>query len=95
LRDALKEFLPSEIYNRKDKIGFETPESNWMMNSSSWIDKTLSYDIPHIEDYIDRQELSKMITNMRSGKCQYNSVIWRCLCFISWARIFKVELKSN
>lgn len=94
LREALKEFLPRKIYNRKDKIGFETPESIWMLNSSSWIDKTIAYDIPHMEKYIDRCELKKMITSMRRGECQYNSVIWRCLCFISWSRIFKVELKS-
>jgi asparagine synthase (glutamine-hydrolysing) len=25
LREAMKEFLPSEVYNRKDKIGFATP----------------------------------------------------------------------
>lgn len=30
LREAVKPFLPEEVYNRYDKIGFETPMQKWM-----------------------------------------------------------------
>ena len=28
----MKKYLPKEIYNRTDKIGYETPEKNWFLD---------------------------------------------------------------
>jgi asparagine synthase (glutamine-hydrolysing) len=30
LRDAMKGLVPDVILNRRDKVGFETPESDWL-----------------------------------------------------------------
>ncbi len=30
LRDAVRDFVPKEIIDRKDKIGFETPQNDWL-----------------------------------------------------------------
>ena len=32
LRQSMASYLPAEIIWRKDKIGFETPQKNWMEN---------------------------------------------------------------
>jgi asparagine synthase (glutamine-hydrolysing) len=31
LREATKKYIPQQIYNRRDKIGFETPIQNWFL----------------------------------------------------------------
>ena len=41
-RDSMKGIVPHEVLQRKDKVGFETPESTWFSSEksriNSWID---------------------------------------------------------
>ena len=41
-RDSMKGIVPHEVLQRKDKVGFETPESAWFSSEksriNSWID---------------------------------------------------------
>ena len=60
LRDSIKEHLPSQIINRKDKIGFATPEDNWINDTrfkrlfkEKFIDQK-----PMISEYIDMEKIS-------------------------------------
>ena len=62
LREAMKKYLPSEIYNRKDKIGFEAPvEKNIFFDEKFYkqcldlISKTLS----NRYDFIDLNKVNR------------------------------------
>ncbi len=35
LRDAMESYLPGKIYKRKDKMGFVTPNNNWLSGLKS------------------------------------------------------------
>lgn len=53
LREAMKSYLPSEVYNRKDKIGFATPlEANSFGKGKEFHDFAI--------DYIEKSEFWKM-----------------------------------
>jgi asparagine synthase (glutamine-hydrolysing) len=44
LREAMKPYLPPEVYNRKDKIGFSTPiEKSWFTNKSRFYEVAMNY----------------------------------------------------
>ena len=37
-KKVIKTYLPNEIYNRKDKMGFPTPINSWFKNElNDWI----------------------------------------------------------
>ena len=43
----MKNIVPEKILNRKDKIGFAVPETEWINHSPEWINKmkNLTFDI--------------------------------------------------
>ncbi len=48
LREASKQFLPSQIYNRQDKIGFETPVAKWLLPHKELIISTIFSELSFI-----------------------------------------------
>lgn len=52
LREAMKDVLPTEVYSRKDKIGFSTPIEQRFFSKESCIDD-------YLKDYILNSELGK------------------------------------
>lgn len=88
LREAMKEYLPTEIFNRKDKIGFETPEKKWIASSSVWTNEVLnqSQDGTGVNLKALRKEFEEVFKN----KSPYTSVHWRYLNYVRWAKINKV-----
>lgn len=59
LREAMKEYLPIEVYERKDKIGFSTPIEKNRFSDESWI-KNISKQIKRnelLDKFIDTDKL--------------------------------------
>lgn len=78
LRKAMDKKLPDEIVWRKDKVGFETPQINWMEN-------------PKLQEYIQASKQKLVSTGVLSKKILENKVEalpvtarnnydWRYLC---------------
>src|SRR5215467_821889 len=47
LRRSLRGLVPDEILDRRDKIGFNTPESSWLLALGSWVDGVLNSEPAH------------------------------------------------
>ena len=78
-RRALKPYLPEEISNRKDKLGFPTPFTKWSRtNLKNYINDTLLSD-SLISEYTDKNQLKQNLDNHYSGKIDYGWEIWRLL----------------
>ena len=41
-RRAMRGLVPDEILDRRDKIGFQTPEQRWLMQQRPWVDAVLA-----------------------------------------------------
>lgn len=59
LREAAKPFLPNSIYQRKDKIGFESPLKRWLIPNAAIIKEQLLsesvyFDALYIEKYFNK-----------------------------------------
>lgn len=91
MRDAMKDFLPVEILNRKDKIGFETPEKEWIKNSHEWTSEILSSRQGEIFG-INLKSLRKEFKEINGGQKGYSELHWRYLNFLRWAEINKVSI---
>jgi len=58
LRESMDQILPSEITERVDKIGYETPQSDW-------IDKILSRrDVQLVDEYLTDNHLEKLSSKL-------------------------------
>lgn len=85
-RSAMRGIVPDDILARRDKIGFATPESGWMLEAAgsvrSWIFEGL--DVP----FIDKRVQMKVFDEVVSGRMGYSSQIWRWLNFARWHSIY-------
>jgi asparagine synthase (glutamine-hydrolysing) len=88
-RAAMRGLVPDVILDRKDKIGFATPETPWLrqigMRSLDLIDGIESIPFLHVDECV------KDIREFVSGRRRYSSRIWRLINYCVWARIFNVK----
>jgi len=81
-----------KILNRKDKIGFKTPDKKWIKllepKILSWI-KNLD-QIP----FINKNTAKKVITNELKKKGELKQETWRIINFCKWYEVMKVDLKD-
>jgi asparagine synthase (glutamine-hydrolysing) len=82
LREAVKEKLPTEIYNRTDKKGFETPMQSWMKE----IRGLLMSEIKNLNlNFIERNAIEKTDSNNQL----HNKVLFKLFVLGRWQKIFK------
>ena len=90
LRQAMCDILPEKILNRRDKIGFETPQDEWF-KEPVW--KSLISDILKSSSFtergiVDSFEAIKMYNAHLSGKKDASKEIWKWVNLELWFREF-------
>jgi asparagine synthase (glutamine-hydrolysing) len=85
-REAMRGIVPDEILDRKNKIGFATPEKDWLHANDFDLKNQLShlYKLPFIKE----EELKSKITDIQTGKKKFDFFSWRLLNFSRWAKEF-------
>ena len=63
LREASKQFIPKQIYERKDKIGFETPVVNWLLIYKKQVLETILTQLSFINKEKLNQEFDSLLIN--------------------------------
>lgn len=82
LREALKSSLPTEIYLRRDKKGFETPIQDWLTQLRPlMIQEVLDAGL----DIMDAAEIKKFNTK----DLYQNKLLFRLFVFCRWKKQFK------
>lgn len=84
-RESMRGIVPNEILDRKDKIGFETPELEWLKlikNSAlEWIKN--ANEIP----FLNQKECEMLFDKVLSGEIKYDKSIWRIINYCRWAQL--------
>ncbi len=90
-RRAMRGIVPDAILDRKDKIGFATPERSWLSAASRWVQEQFDEEdaagIPAFRlDVVshDWQEIQK-------GRKAFSFAMWRCLNVVAWTRRFQIQ----
>jgi asparagine synthase (glutamine-hydrolysing) len=88
-RNAMRGIVPDEILDRKDKIGFETPEFDWLKKSKNHVKKITE----NIGDYkiLDAINCTKLINETLEGNKEYNNIIWRIINYVKWSNLNSIE----
>lgn len=85
LREAMKKYVPAEVLNRKDKMGFPTPFAAWAKNETrDYIMDILSSQKARQRDLIDNDKVVRMIDQEGS----FSRNLWGIFCLELWQTIF-------
>lgn len=81
-RAAMRGIIPDDVLDRRDKIGFETPEFDWLSAMSDTVRGWLAHgeEIP----FINYPEMMRQFDVIMSGRRPCNTQLWRWINFIKW-----------
>jgi len=93
-RAAMRGIVPDAVLDRRDKIGFATPERNWLGTLRPWVDEILGSEaaarIPAMNIRKVRQEWSRL----REGRGRFDFRFWRWINLITWASRLNIEFEG-
>lgn len=94
LREGMKGILPEKIRNRRDKLGFATPEEVWVCDENPDMFKHAVRKA--VEEYpeIFHRETIDLCDHVIDRKMAFNNIPWRVLVFAEWMRTFQVSRES-
>jgi len=88
-RDAMRGIVPDAVLDRRNKIGFATPEQQWFTSLRPWVEKTLheAKEIPALNAPALHEEWRTLVQNPK----RFDFRAWRWVNLIRWAKQFDVE----
>jgi asparagine synthase (glutamine-hydrolysing) len=87
MRNAMKDFIPSSVMNRKDKIGFEMSQKEWMSSSTVNIHEILKLGHARLPKIFADVCEEKIHSVNKSG----SPMNWRTVSTAMWATTFEIE----
>lgn len=86
LRQSVKDLLPDEIVNRRNKIGFTTPEKEWFLRMKNRIYGIFLSESFAKRSYFNQPEVLKAFQKFIEGKTDDTMVFWRLMNLELWLR---------
>ncbi len=93
-RQAMRGIVPDKILDRKDKIGFATPEQNWLQELRPWFEAVLNSEMATQIPALNMPQMKKEFISVMEGRSTYNFHIWRWVNLIRWAERFSVTFED-
>ena len=90
LRSASAGLIPESVRQRRDKIGFATPERTWLAPHADWVAGVFREASAHVP-VIDWSVASRQAAEMLAGRSPYDFRLWRWLNLALWSRRFDVR----
>ena len=92
-RTAMRGIVPDDILDRKDKIGFATPEKQWLLYSRekviSWID-----GMDEIS-FLKKDKCVEEVTQILDGRKPFSWQAWRLVNFAQWHSLHVGSCHTN
>lgn len=88
-RDAMRGIVPDPILYRRDKVGFATPEFEWLKRNNQFLTNSLNKldNIP----CLNQHGVNEYYSNIREGRTQFSFQLWRLINFINWYKYLGLE----
>ncbi len=94
-RAAMRGLAPDEILDRKDKIGYLTPERLWLLELRDWVEGILASPAAERALPLDPAAVrADWEAAVRGGPAAVESRFWRCLNFVRWVDRFDVSFDA-
>ena len=92
LRKAAEPLLDPAVTWRRDKMGFLTPQKNWLEHSRRELAQFL--EEAKLPPFLDKAALLRA-SRAPLSEAAHLSEFWRMISFIKWWQLFKVKLKDE
>lgn len=92
LREGLQGVLPEKIQNRYSKLGFVTPEDQWINHNYDKYREEVKKSVDILEGIINKDKTLKWFDKKRGQVQRQDFTTWRIICAGHWARIFNVKI---
>ncbi len=83
LREAVRGMVPEAIIDRKDKIGFSTPEKTWVSKHANELIDLLNHS-KFDQPFLNIKELKNSLKVISSNQLKYDASVWRTLNAFLW-----------
>lgn len=90
LRESLRGIVPEQIIDRP-KVGFATPQGEWLKLQADWALKTFTYEEINALPFMKHDAFKEIIASMTASSQLQSTTIWRCLNLFYWSKIFNVS----
>lgn len=86
LREAMKDFLPTDVKMRK-KLGFPVPIRVWLKDEFyEWAKELI--ETSKVDAYVNKSVVRNMLEWHKEGKADYSRKLWTILVFMIWHQIY-------
>ncbi len=92
LKQSLRGLVPDPILDRRDKIGFATPEANWMRTLAPWTEEVLASDAAGAAGPLRVVETRRCWQQIRDARRPFDTFAWRWVNFIRWIDRFGIDV---
>ncbi|HJZ90425.1 MAG TPA: asparagine synthase C-terminal domain-containing protein, partial [Gemmataceae bacterium] len=90
-REAMRGIVPDAILDRRDKVGFATPEKRWLRELGPWMAGVLSPERLRRVPALDAAAVGREWRAVLDGKRPFDWRVWRWVNVIRWAEAWEVE----
>jgi asparagine synthase (glutamine-hydrolysing) len=92
LRETLNPYLPKEIYERTDKMGFVAPDEIWFKESKLRLRPLLVEACNAIEKLINKEEILHHYDSFTQGEKPYSSIFLRVFSLAELCKLYKIAV---
>ena len=88
LREALTDVIPEPVRTRRDKMGFVTPEREWLRGEGrSWFLEGIREAADAAPGLLDGHAIVREAEEIADGRRAFSFMPWRVLCFGRWLKL--------
>jgi asparagine synthase (glutamine-hydrolysing) len=92
MRDGLKDILPEKIRTRYSKLGFVTPEDQWINDNINKYREELRSSSDALAGLIDTDKVMEWFDCKDVKMKRGDFMLWRIICAGRWVKIFNVAI---
>jgi asparagine synthase (glutamine-hydrolysing) len=85
LRRAMRGIVPDEILARRDKIGFQTPERQWLAALRPWVAEAVHSNVARAIPALNPARVIREWEAVLAGRTRFDGRFWRIVNLIRWA----------
>lgn len=84
-RQAMRGLVPDAILDRRDKVGFVTPERQWLGELRPWVEDVLASEAARRIPFLRMATVRAEWEAVMAGRRRFDFRVWRWINFIRWA----------
>lgn len=86
-RAAMRGIVPDAILDRRDKIGFATPQNRWLAAMAPWAERVLAGEAAHSIPAVNPRAIAAQWEATRRSEAALPDAAWRWLNLIRWTEL--------